>query len=420
MNAGSDAARIGTCGHQMHEEMLLDNSIDPQSYLGRVMVFGATNSWGERGATGLAVTVTQELIDGVMSSVNFIRAQQALHGGDLLVEQSVPIGHITGEDGATGSADVILLSNPTLRVYDLKLGRHKVHAYDVLVPAHTDPITGAMVPEVVRANLQMAFYALGALEQHGLMHEFTHVSMAIVQPMVHHISEYTCTVDELLEVAGFLRKQAIEVRENPQHRPSAEACHWCRASGNCSAQTQMVLETALEGFDNVDEAKPRAIDENHLGSLYEAVPMIQDWCKAVEGRVRQRLVSGLPVVRNDGTAYKLVEGKNLPRKWADEIAAEAELKKMRLKQHEIYTMSLITPTAAEKLSKPAKVPKGEKPPKPTLGQRQWAALQTLIAQGQKGQPQVTLETDPRPALAAATEGFDDVPIESPEADDLFN
>jgi len=50
----------------------------------------------------------------------------------------------------------------------------------------------------------------------------------------------------------------------------------------------------------------------------------------------------------------------------------------------------------------------------------WAALQALIAKGQKGQPQVALETDPRPALAKASDGFDEVPIESPEADDLLN
>lgn len=307
----------------------------------------------------------------------------------------------------------------TLRVYDLKLGRHKVYAYDVLVPAHKDVITGEDVPEVVRANLQLASYALGALERHGLMHDYTHVSMTIIQPFVSHLSEYTCTVEELLEVRDFLAKKAIEVRTNPQFVPSQKSCHFCRAAGpSCKAQTEMVLATTLQGFEDVSTAVAKPINVNQLGSLYEAIPLIRGWCDSVEEMVRDHLHQGLPVVRNDGVAYKLVEGKNLPRKWADADEAEAAMKKMRLKQEQMYSMSIISPTQAEKLATPAKVKKGETPPPPALGKTQWSRLQGLIATGQKGAPQIALETDPRPAIAKATDGFEDVPTETEI--DLFN
>ena len=432
-NTGNDAARLGTCGHQMHAELLEDPSLDPQSYLGREMAFWEhpeSDSHGEDWTDALTpdpgldvrhtVTVDQDLIDAVMASVNYVRNHQALHGGELLVEKSVPIGHFTGEEGATGSSDVILLGATVLDVMDLKLGRHKVYAYEVITPTHKDVVTGEVVPEVVRPNLQMACYALGALEEYGLLGDFQTVRMTILQPFVGHISEFSCTVEELLEVRDWLSKQARECDTNPTYRPSASACHYCRASGNCSAQTQAVISMALDGFEDVDTATPKVPNDNTLGSLYAALPIIADWSKAVEARVRDRLTSGHPVVRNDGVSYKLVEGKNLARTWTNADEAEATMKRMRLKADEMYTFNLISPTGAEKLAKPPKVKKGQEPIPAVLGKTQWSRLEKLIAKGQKGAPQIALETDPRPALAQATEGFEDVPVASSDADDLLS
>ena len=435
-NEGSDASRRGTTGHQMHAEMLLDPAIDPQSYRGRGMAFWVHPESHSYGETWLCdelpegwssvdilheVVVDQTLIEEVMTSLNFLREEIALHGGELIVEQSVPIGHITGEEGATGSVDFALLSGDTLRIRDLKLGRGKVDAYEVVVPAHLDIITNTPVAEVTQPNLQLAFYALGLVEQFGMLYDFKYVSLAIIQPPIHHVSEYTCSIDELLAVGEFLRKQARAVRLNPEFSPSTDNCHFCRAKGpGCAAQTKFVLETTLEGFEDVDTAQPKAIDENKLGSLYAALPLIRTWCDAVSDKVHDHLARGLPVVRNDGVSYKLVEGKQLPRRWTDEAEAAAEMLKLAVPEDVVYEKSVISPTAAEKLSKAKRVKKGETPAPTVLQPEGWAALQALIAKGQKGQPQVALETDPRPALAQASDGFDEVPIESPDADDLLN
>jgi hypothetical protein len=277
------------------------------------------------------------------------------------------------------------------------------------------------VAEVTQPNLQLAFYALGLVEQFGMLYDFKYVSLAIIQPPIHHVSEYTCSIDELLAVGEFLRKQARAVRLNPEFSPSTDNCHFCRAKGpGCAAQTKFVLETTLEGSEDVDTARPKMIDENKLGSLYAAIPLIRTWCDAVSDKVHDHLARGLPVVRNDGVSYKLVEGKQLPRRWTDEAEAAAEMLKLAVPEDVVYEKSVISPTAAEKLSKAKRVKKGETPAPTVLQPEGWAALQALIAKGQKGQPQVALETDPRPALAQASDGFDEVPIESPDADDLLN
>lgn len=118
-NKNNDASRNGTCCHQIQAECLEDPSIELASYLGREMWFAEGEFRGEYWGAGewphtdvqpdAVVTVTQEMLDAVGSALAFIREMHTLHGGTLLVERSVPIGQFTGEEGATGSADVIIL-----------------------------------------------------------------------------------------------------------------------------------------------------------------------------------------------------------------------------------------------------------------------------------------------------------------------
>jgi hypothetical protein len=330
-----------------------------------------------------------------------------MHGGDLLVEQRVGIGHITGEEGAKGSADVLLLAPGVIRCADLKMGRHRVYASEVVRPASTCPITGEFLPEIRRPNLQLSFYALGAINEHDLLYGFEHVHLIIIQPMLGHVDEYQCTVEELREVEAYLRAKAIEVRTNPQFRPGAETCQYCLRSGNCEAQTKAVVETALEGFEDVDTAKPAPLPENKLGSLYAAIPMIEGWCEAVRARTREALLAGRPVVRNDGLAYKLIEGRATRRTWTDEGEAEAKLLSIAPADRVYVPAKVISPAQAEILSKSKRPPKGQPRIPPVVTAEQWASVQHLITQGQ-AQPTIVLETDPNPALAPATEGFEEV------------
>lgn len=49
------------------------------------------------------------MVEAVASAVAYINQLLELHGGELLVEQRVPIGQFTGEPDAYGSADVVIL-----------------------------------------------------------------------------------------------------------------------------------------------------------------------------------------------------------------------------------------------------------------------------------------------------------------------
>ena len=420
---GNPASRRGTCGHQMCEEMLLDESIDPQSYLGRTMVFDGNEMpyWEdtqqavdatlseeiEPSNERATVVVDQSLIDECMSHVGYVRERVALTGGELFVEQSVPIDHITGETDATGSADVGIVYGNTVEICDLKLGRTPVDAYEVVTPAHEDFITGKPVSEVVEPNEQIAMYASGFMRKLELLYDFKDVILTISQPPLGRVSQWSGTVEEMNVVIDRLRVRSVECDESPVFRPSQSNCHFCRASGNCKAQTEMVVNLALEGFDT-DEPKVRTPSEIELGEAYRLVPLVSTWLKAVGERVYEALQAGKRVARADGVAYKLVEGKKGARTWTDETEAEATLKKMRLKTDQMYTQSLISPTTAEKLAKAPKGKKGEPTLPPVLGPTQWNRLQALITQD-NGKPSIVLETDPRPPIATALDGFGDVP-----------
>lgn len=423
---GSEAARLGTCAHQLSAECL-ELGRDPQTYLHRVMffwsdVFGKTGEdWSSVPLPNLAVKqhdviVTQEMIDACASYINFVQTQVELSGATLYVEQRVPIGHITGEYDndipAGGTSDVVMATGDTLTTVDAKFGRQKVMAYDVIKPAGTDIITGEAAPGVVQINLQLALYLLGSLEKYP--NNYKHVKAIIVQPFLNHISEYSCAVEELLKVGEWLKERAEATRSAPVFSPSEENCHFCKARTTCKAREDAVLGTALVGFGDIDLAQPAPICVNQLGSLYEKVGMIQGWCKDVQARVFDELTAGNPVMNNAGLQYKLVVGKKGNRTFDDEAQAEKLLKSFRLKFDQMYTSSLISPAAAEKL---AKVKKGAAEP-PAISAKQWLKLEGCISQS-PGSPTVALETDPRPAIARADAGFDDVTDSAVACADLF-
>lgn len=415
-DTGSDASRRGTCGHQMCAEMLLDESIDPQFYLGRVMEFhaGEHESWLDMGELRDdnkllgSVVVDQTLIDECMSHVLYVRERVALTGGELFVEQSVPIDHITGEVGATGSCDIGIIYGDTVEVVDLKLGRGQVDAYEAVVPAHEDVISGEMVHEVIEPNEQIAMYASGFMHKLDLMYDFKNVILTISQPPLGRLSQWSGTVEEMNVVIDRLRIRARECDTNPVFRPSKDNCHFCRASGNCAAQNEMVLTAALEGFeDATQEPRVRTPADVTLGDAYELTGLVRTWLKAVEQRVYGALQTGQRVVRSDGIGYKLVIGKKGDREWKNPAEVEALMRKMRLKTDQMYTFKLISPAGAEKLAKVPKVKKGEQPIAAPIGTIQWNRLAAQITQDE-GKPSIVLETDPRPAVASAADGFGDV------------
>jgi Protein of unknown function (DUF2800) len=187
--------------------------------------------------------------------VDYVRALHARVGGTLIVEQDVPIDHITGEPNATGRSDAIIVSPPWIFSIDSKYGKKKVRAYDVVAAPELDPLTGEETPEKRRMNLQLAMYVMGALRKHGAGKDIRMARAVIVQPsLLDSISGYDATIDELLDLSRWLSERAEETRTNPKFSPTFENCLFCSAKGICPARTEVLMSKAVEGFDDVPES----------------------------------------------------------------------------------------------------------------------------------------------------------------------
>jgi len=354
-DTSSAYAREGTAAHELAAMVLEDPSSTANHYVGKKIAF---DDHGEE----VVWPITKEMADYVDDYVNFVRERAV--GKILHVECKLSIGHITGEDGATGTSDVVIIDREqeAIEVIDLKYGM------GVRVDAEN--------------NEQMQFYALGALYEYELISDFSWVTMVIHQPRLNHVSEWNIPVDQLRRFEDEARHAADKVRwEEPTFNPSEKQCRFCKAKATCPALRAEVTEI-VGGAATLDEFTPQTVDsqsgDNYLPVAMSKVGLVEDWCKAVRAEVERRLLAGQTV---DG--YKLVEGRKGNRAWSDEGAVEQLFKSFRLRQEEMYDFKLISATKAEKLLK--------------ANPKRWAKTEQLITRSD-GKPSVAPATDKRPAM----------------------
>ena len=354
-DSSSAYAREGTAAHELAAMVLEDTSSTANDYVGKKIAF---NDHGE----DVLWPITKEMAEYVDDYVRFVRDRA--QGKILHVECKLSIGHITSEDGATGTSDVVIIDREqeAIEVIDLKYGM------GVRVDAEH--------------NAQMQMYALGALYEYELISDFSWVTMVIHQPRLNHVSEWNIPVDQLLRFGDEARNAADRVRwEGPTFNAGEKQCRFCKAKAVCPALRAEVTDL-VGGAATLDDFIPETVDsqtgDNYLPMAMSKVGMVEDWCKAVRAEVERRLLAGQTV---DG--YKLVEGRRGNRAWSDEGAVEQLFKSFRLRQEEMYDFKLISATKAEKLLKP--------------NPKRWAKAEQLITRSD-GKPSVAHATDKRPAM----------------------
>jgi len=370
----------GTAAHELAATALASGQ-NASAFLGHVIE-----------VNGKGWEVTQDMAEHVQQYIDYVRAL----GGELLVEQRLRVEAITGEAGATGTADAVVLLPNELIIADLKYGR------GVKVEADN--------------NEQLAIYAHAALDAFSFLGNFQRVRLVIVQPRLGHTSEWDCTLDALREFGQQVTRRAkrcfaaLEYHRNnkalPENylTPGEKQCRFCKAKATCPALREHVLSTVADDF--VDVTKPvaaqithaagRTVDNTILGHLLGAVDLIEGWCKAIRAKAEAELLAGQPV-----PGYKLVQGRRSVRRWTNALEAEQTMKAMRLKVAQMYELSLISPTKAEQLHKAG-----------DITARRWPKLQSLITQSD-GKPSVAPETDKRAALViqATADEFTDVSVD---------
>ncbi len=304
---------------------------------------------------GFDFTVDKVMVAYVEDYVKLVR--EYAEGGVLLVEQRVPIGHLTGETDATGTSDAVVVhaDEGRLTVIDLKYGM------------------GVRV--LADGNEQAMMYALGALESYEQLADFVNICMVIHQPRLNSVSEHWIRVDDLMKFAAKVTEAADTVRSPDAFTaPGEKQCRFCKAKSVCPALKEIVDETVQEEATADDFAD---MGDNSLAVAMGRVELIEQWCKSIRAEVERRLTKGLDV-----PGYKLVEGRKGNRAWSDAKDAETRLSAV-LKRDEMYEEKFISPATAEKLLK--KDPEG-------------MSLLEELTHRPEGKLSVAPATDKRPAM----------------------
>ncbi len=382
----------GNAAHALASWCLIEKK-DASAYLGRIIPIRENK-----------FTVDDEMAEYVQVYLDHVREYAGEH--EILVEQRLPIGHITGEQGAEGTGDAIIFvdNDEELQVHDLKYGRGvKVYA---------------------EHNPQLMLYALGALEKFDVLSNFKRVRMVIHQPRVQSAPlESDYTIEELQAFAEEIKPKAktalialeyvdnwlkivpytveadeelgtperiayrYEVNDMSYFNPGETQCQFCDAKAHCPALAKYVTDTVGADFESLADpltdpiATHAIVADELLGLKMAATDLIEDWCRAVRAKTESELLAGRAVL--GGPGWKLVQGRKGNRAWDDEATAKETMKKMRLKEKDMYTFKLISPTIAEKLLK--------------LQPKRWKKLTPLITR-RDGKLSVAPMTDERLAV----------------------
>jgi hypothetical protein len=347
-------AAEGTVAHDVAAQCLIDNR-DPASFIGDVME-----------VDGFTFTVDKAMADYVADYVKLVR--DLAKGKTLYAESKVPIGHLTGEEGATGTSDAVIIdvAERNLSIVDLKYGM------GVTVEATDNP--------------QLLMYALGAFEMYNILCDFDTVSMYIHMPRLNYVAECHISTQELLDFGATVWQAASRTRSEVTYTtPGEKQCRFCKAKATCPALRTAITEI-VGGSASLDEFLPEVPDmqtgDNYLSVAMAKVGLVEDWCKGVRAEVERRLLAGQKI---DG--FKLVEGRRGNRKWSDEAEVEALLKSFRMRQDEMYDMSLISPTKAEKMFK--------------SNPKRWEKVEALTSRSD-GKPSVAFASDKRSEMAVSS------------------
>lgn len=344
--SNSPAASEGVCAHELAEHCLL-NSVWAETLIGELFN---------------GIEVTREMADYVQQYVDYVKGFSGEHFYEVRVDFSayVPEGF--------GTCDALVIQNDgTMRVIDLKYGK------------------GLQV--FAENNSQAMLYALGALEDYGMIYDIDTIEITIHQPRLDHIDEWSIKVSDLLLWADTVKKTAnLCLTDNAPRAPGEKQCQWCKFKPRCPEQKALVETTMLDMFDDIAPSTVISVDELSDDELQTAMrnkKLIEGWLASVEKYITERLTNG-----ESFPGYKIVEGRSL-RQWSDEEVAQKVLLENGYDEKNLFTRKFVSVAQAEKL----------------IGKKNRELITDLVVKP-TGKPTLAPESDKRPAINISDSDFD--------------
>ena len=188
--------------------------------------------------------------------VLYVRSQIG-EGDTPLFEQRVDFSDWV-PDGF-GTADVVILSEHSIRVIDLKFGKG--------------------VPVMAQDNPQLRLYALGAYSK--FKEEFPNikeVSYTIHQPRLDSISTDGTTITKLIDWANYyVKPKAKKAWSGAGEFLPGEWCQFCRAKAQCRARSDFNTELAKQEFK-----APALLTDDEVSEVLVKAGQLRTWANDVE------------------------------------------------------------------------------------------------------------------------------------------
>ena len=341
----SEAAREGTLAHELAELKARHYFYTPdfgkKKYTTRANKLKKEDLWKDE-----MERYTDEYLDYLkVTALNLNTAPY------VAIEQKLDLGNWIPE--GFGTADCVMVYGNTVHVFDFKYGK------GVQVDAEQNP--------------QMMLYALGAYVAYKMLYPIEQICMTIVQPRIDHVSEWTCTLEELLSFGEKVKeKAALAIEGKGEYHPDEKACRFCRAKAQCRARSDFNVKKAF----NIGEMPPLISAEEAGQRLLELQDIVK-YQKDLQEWALSECLAG-----KDVPGWKAVEGRSV-RDWSDMDAAFDKLIKSEMTMEEmLYEKKPLTLAQVEKLI-------GKKDFQDTVGE---------FVVKKSGKPTLVKESDKREAI----------------------
>lgn len=264
-----------------------------------------------------------------------------------------------------GTADCILIGSGILHVIDFKYGKSP----DGRVSAKQNP--------------QMLLYALGAYEAYRMLYPVQEIRLSIVQPRLSDgISEWSCTVDELMQFAQLVKERAVlAIKGEGEFKPDPKTCRYCRARARCPARAEKNVELAF-----MTDKNPKLLTNEELGQYLLKGKDVAKWLGDVQDCALAECLAG-----NEVAGWKAVEGRG-GREWTDMDLAFARLQENGVPETILWERKPLTLAQVEK----------------AVGKKEFESFVGDMVIKRPGKPTLVEQLDQRPAITnkiTAAEAF---------------
>lgn len=220
----------------------------------------------------------QPYVDYVWNLYNDLQEQ---HGDAVIfLETRVDFSDYVPEGFGTG--DVIIISDTTLHIIDLKYGKG--------------------VPVSAKHNEQLRLYALGAVKLYGDIYDIENVVMHICQPRLDSFSHEEMALQDL-ECWGSLEvhPKALEAFAGTGAFVDGDHCQFCKAAAVCRHRMEKYTE-----ITKLQNMKPEELASNgELAKVLREASSIEKWLRQLKAYAIKEMQEGVKF-----PGIKLVAGRS--------------------------------------------------------------------------------------------------------------